>query len=570
VSVAILVIVAACGPFLFGLPVDWMLSAADANFALLLVHGYNLALHAGQWWPRWVSVENSGLGAPVFYYYGRVPFLVSALLGTILHCGDVASLLLAFCLFRVLAFWSCRLWLRHHVDAWAADVGALVFTAIPFAMMYNPVVRVGFAETAATALLPFLFLLGDQEIRDWRGAVRHIALLAVVYAGIASIHLPQFMLGFAVVGLYSLLRAGGYAFLIQVAGAFGGLLLAADAVVPALRMQALITPAAWENNQYVNIRNNFLFTPARFHLMRTLSGEIWIYSTWFLCMGLVGIALFHPRLQALRSEKRFRALTMTLGLSLLAMTPVFWPVWVYIGPLRKVQFPWRLMPAALVAASGLAATLVAGRPARRKLCLGLLAILIALQFADVGLGAFNSLSSFGQRHPLPTVLKDRAPKFVPWSARESPLYANPRSSAPEYIPASAHRAGWHIAKKFLVPGDNGNAVPPSPPSGLHETEGADGVISLEGQLTAPLSLDLPLFYFPDESAFGSPHVQVHPDAATGMAQLQLPARAIALQITHTATPPSVRVGHEISAAGAVLILMCFGASFIRREQTEKP
>jgi hypothetical protein len=566
-GVAILVICAACGPFLFGLPVEGLMSAADANFALLLVHGYILALHAGHWWPRWLPAANSGFGAPVFYYYGRLPFLVSALIGTLLHCGNAASLLLGFCLFRILAFWSSRFWLRRHVDAWAADCGALVFTALPFAMLYNPIVRVGFAETAATALLPFLFLLADEEIRARRDALRHIALLAVVYGAIALIHLPQCMLGFAVIGLYSLLRAGGYAFLVQAAGALGGLLLAADAVLPALRMQALITPGAWENSPYVNVRNNFLFTPARYHLMRLLSGEIWIYGTWIFCMGLVLLALFHPRLQGQRRDKRLRALWITLALSLLAMTPVFWPAWVYIGPLRKVQFPWRLMPAALVAAGGLAAALLADRPSRRRLCMGLLGILVAVQLADVGMGAFASLSSYGQRHPLPATFKARVPKFVPWSRRESPLYADPRSSAPEYIPAEAHRAGWHIPKTLLAPADRG-AVPPPPPAGLRETEGGDGAISLQGRLAAPLSLDLPLFYFPDESASGSPKVQVQPDVATGMVRLQLPAGAVALQIAHTATPRSVMEGQEISAAGAVLIVLCFGASFLRREQTK--
>jgi hypothetical protein len=563
----VLVMLAACGPFVFGLPVEWVLSAPDANFALMLVHGYAAASHAGQWWPRWLAGGNSGLGAPVFYYYGRLPFLVAALIGTILRVGDVASLLLAFCLFRILAFWSCRLWLRRHVEARAADCGALLFLAIPFAMMYNPLVRVGFAETAATALLPLLFLLAEEADKTWRGAVRTIALLAVVYGTIAAMHLPQYMLGFAVVALYALLRGGKSAFVVQIAGAVGGLLLSADAVLPALPMQSWITPNGWEGNPYVEVRNNFLFTLSRYRLMHALIGEVWIYSSWFLCMGLVCLALFHPRFKAQRYVARFRALWITLGLTLIAMTPVFWPVWVYIGPLRQVQFPWRLMPAALVAAAGLAAAMLSGKPSRQKQCVALLFVGIAIQLADVGMGAFFSLSRFGVGHHWPSPVTVRAPKFVAWSARESPLYAKPRSSVPEYIPAGAHRAGWHIRNERLAPPNDGAIVSPPTPRGLSESEAGDGFIRITGNLAAPVSMDLPLFYFPDESASGSPAVSLHEDAATGMAQLQLPAGEIALRIAHNAKPPSVREGEEISAAGAMLILLLLGASFGTRNKT---
>jgi hypothetical protein len=561
--VAVLLFLAACLPFMFGLPVEWVMSAPDANFALLLVHGYAAAVHAGQWWPRWVPVENAGFGAPVFYYYGRLPFLAAALLGAILRTGDAASLLLTLCLFRILAFWSCRLWLRRHVEARAADCGALLFVAMPFAMMYNPLARVGFAETVATALLPLLFLLAEQAPTTARGVMRTIALLAIVYGAIAAIHLPQCMLGFAVVALYAWLRGGVSAFVLQAAGALGGLLLSADAVLPALRMQSWITPHAWEGNPYVEVRNNFLFTLSRYHLMHALIGEVWIYSSWLLCMGVVCVALFHPRFRAQRATRRVRALWMTVGLSLLAMTPVFWPVWVYIGPLRQVQFPWRLMPATLVASAGLAAALLGGRPSRQKQGLALLSVLVAIQLADLGLGAFVSLSPFGKRHHWPPSVIVRAPKFVAWSARETPRYALPRSSVPEYLPAAANRAGWHFENERLAPPNDGTVASPPTPRGLAESESGDGVLRLTGRLAAPVSMDLPLFYFPDESVSGSPAVSIQADPATGMARLQLPAGEIALRVAHQATPPSVRWGEAISAGSAIVILLCLAVSLGR-------
>ena len=205
----------------------------------------------------------------------------------LLHLSAATGLLLGLGVVRLAAFFTCRAWLRRHSGAAAADCGALAFLAIPVVMTLNTVGRIGFAEATATALIPLLFLCLDPRTMSRHAAARQIAWLGLIYAMLASTHLPQTLLAFAVASLYAFLLQGFRSLLINTAGAGCGLLLAGPSVVPAVLMQRFIISSGWRGDPYVDIRNNFLFTITRFHQWHLIAQEFYLYSSWLLCASVL-------------------------------------------------------------------------------------------------------------------------------------------------------------------------------------------------------------------------------------------------------------------------------------------
>lgn len=552
--VAVLVALSVGGPLAFGLPYFGRLSGSDSNFALQLVTGYMHALHAGVWFPRWLPEANSGLGSPVFYFYGRLPFLIAALIGTVLHVSDVAALLLCMGTFRAAAFFTCRAWLRRQATPRAADCGALAFVALPFAMMGNPVARVGFAETVATAFIPLVFLLLDDAGTSRCWAARKIAGLALVYAAMASSHLPQTLLVFVVAGVYVLIRRGGSGLLVNLAGTGLGLLMAGESVFPALLMQPLINAHAWRNNAYVELHNNFLFTRSRFQLYGFHSLDLYLYTSWFLCLGALVWAVMTRVTGSRRYDRQWLAQVITLSLCLLGITPVLRPVWLAVPPLQTLQFPWRLFPAGLAILAALLATLVEGKHARRTTCISILAVLVLGQEAIAAAGEFIGRAGPGDRQHVPSFVANTVPVYMAWLDRESAENRLKRSSAPEYLPAAATADGWHISgDETRVVFGSSLAVPMTVlPATLQEYKTPSGELGLHGSLPSPEYVVLPEFFFPDEKVEGSPDVSVKLDRSTGLAGLMLPAGPVSVRIAHVLKPRGVRLGYVTSALAVVL------------------
>jgi uncharacterized membrane protein len=97
-------------------------------------HGFLAELRAGQWYPRWLSSSNQGLGAPSFYFYAPFPFYVSAALDVLWPLphgpdfGPVAAAVLAIILSGLAMFALLR---SLHGPRVGLPV-ALVFMAMPY------------------------------------------------------------------------------------------------------------------------------------------------------------------------------------------------------------------------------------------------------------------------------------------------------------------------------------------------------------------------------------------------------------------------------------------------------
>ena len=567
----VLTLLAVVGPFLFGLPVPGYLSGSDGNFALDLTRGYIGSLHAGVWFPRWLPEANAGFGSPVFYFYGRLPFLVAAILGAALRLGAVTALLAGFAFFRALAFFTCRTWLRGHACPRAADCGALAFVALPFAMSLNPVTRIGYAETAATAFLPLLFLALDTAMASRRRTVLPVAGMGLTFAALACTHLPQLLLAAAVTLVYAVARRSLAGVLTHLLGLGLGLLLAAASILPALGLRSSISASAWSDSPYLDVCQNLLFTSARFQLYGLYALDLELYSTWLLCAAVLLLCLWNQAGENQAGEKRDEgswdrapgetgrlpfALALTLVLLLLAMTGAAAPFWRHLPSLHIIQFPWRLFPSALTLTAVLLTLWVSGRERRQHLCLLVGGVLVLSQLMAAGTGAY--LSDTTAAHPrLAGRIALALPVYVPWAQRDLPGNAQKRSFVPEYLPAGARRAGWYIGpgEDQLLPGAGGASVSVLPP-GLAEMREPDGALHLTGTLAEPRSLVLPTFFFPDEMTLGQSAASVRLDPATGLARIDLPAGWVEVTLNHSRPLRILRDSHLAGVLGAVLLLLC--------------
>ena len=179
-----------------------------------------------------------------------------------------------------------------------------------------------------------------------------------------------------------------------------------------------------------------------------------------------------------------------------------------------------------------------------------------MQVTITAVGAFAWLSNSSLAHRLPEKILYRLPAYVPWQLRETPAYSSLRSFPPEYIPATAGAAGWHISldQRRIVPGARGTARPSTLPTSLQQSETSKGDVKLHGQLSAPASVLLASFFFPDEELIGISPAALSLDAATGLTRIALPAGFISVRLDHRAIMPDVLLG---DIASALLISLLF-------------
>ena len=557
VVVGLLMFLSVAGPFVFGLPVNGDQSCIDGNFALELTKDYMAALRGGVWLPHWLPSTNNGFGSPAFYFYGRLPFLVAAYLGNLLHLGPVGALIAGFLVFRFIAFFTCRAWLLPYSGKRAADIGALVFLALPFAMSFNPITRVGFAETAATAFVPLLFLALDAVLVGRNRMAWAVPVLALVYALLAVIHPLQVVLAFAVSLLYVLVWGSARGVLVNFCGLGLGLLVAGASWLPALSMQSMINATAWTSTFWIELWNNFLFTPLQFRIWRLNELNIWIYGTWLLCAGVIVVCLRTHNAAWRDQAPRQRVQLLCLAVVLVAMTGLARPFWSVIHSLRIIQFPWRLFPCGLAITGGLMAGWTASNLRRQRKVLFLVSGLIVVQCLVVMLGGYLSFSNVRKQHHVSSVLLTRVPLYVPRAQRMLPAYADRRNYAAEYLTAGAHAAGWHLDdnNEHMVPSRAISTVP-ALPAGLRVTTEADGSVAVRGFLGQPTTILLPQLYFPDEVTVGGAARNLSLDEKTGLAKLDLPAGQVTLAMTHDGVLPALERGRRMSVLGAFLLLLC--------------
>jgi len=497
------------------------------------------ALNQAQGWPlpRWSAIGNAGLGTPMFYFYPPGAYFAASGVAAVLPKLPSATILgLTMVLFRAGAVLTCALWLRRHVGMRAALVGGALYALMPYIAIFNPQVRFAFAEMAASTVLPLIFLAADAG----KGRLlRTIVWIAPAIALMALVHLPTLVLTGGLVVAYAAMLGSTWTsrarqLLAAAIGVILGLGLAGATLVPAILLLKEVSPDILELS-FMQPEQSFLFRPVVSSLTR---GE-----NYFLHLGLIApilaAALGVPA--ALRLRGWSRAALVTLAIAVFLTLPISAPLWSLPLPLRRVQFPWRLLVSVSLFGAALATVgLVQLNGAARRI---VLLVGVAFAAAWIGLAVFRSDRGRGDL------------------VRTQEALASPGAYAMEYFPAVGGRS-WTPFRDQGAAGMRRHAdeVSGCPQHHALRSEPVLGGIQFDVSGCAGPTI-LPQLYFPGWSAAASTTPPA-PDPDTGLVVVTVPEGRREIVLRRSATWEDL-AGTRVSVASLIVWMVLAIASATR-------
>lgn len=313
--------------------------AHSASFNYDWAVAYRAEIRSGVLLPRHLTALWGGLGGYDFFFYGPLPFWVSAVLVSPLCIGCSAEfeLVVATSAFWALSGCSIYLFLRRYFGKYPAAVGAVAFLFLPYHLLIDWYVRQAIGEFAAYAFLP-LIAYGIDEIRLRRGGKW---VLSLGVAGTLLCHLPTALLAAHVfaavvllVGVEKLRRADGAPIFFRDVVLWGslGALLSSFYWFPAIAMINLVDQDLLYTTHYTAER--WLFAIG----LKQEAPEFALTVLWSF------LVILPVTLYAAFRASGFARLWIVVPFSLLillnlSISAFIWENWI----IQRVQFPWRLM-----------------------------------------------------------------------------------------------------------------------------------------------------------------------------------------------------------------------------------
>lgn len=386
------------------------------------LHIYRLAelsrlIRAGVFYPRWSPNFYFGYGYPIFNYYAPLSYYVGLLFDFLPVVGPVGAVKSVFVLGTALSGLGMYGFVRDNFGRYAGLVAAVVYVYAPYIHYVDPHARGVLAETFsfgvwAMALWAFDRLRCEATTWNWLTAVFGMAaivlthnLMAMIFAGLLLAWiLWQMMSGVSGQGAGggSMFQVSGFKlgwlqseiqnskFKIHPVIAYGlGIFLAAFFWLPVgLERNAVnLGTLVGEEGSHFDFRQHFLSIRELFSFSAWLD---WGASEPFYLLNLgvaqwllggLGIGLLIWSLWRHRLQKRaeWQALFFAIAavVLILLMLPVATPLWEAIPLLPFIQFPWRLLGAAvsmLAVLSGYAVFVLGGWWPKRQVLITAVAI----------------------------------------------------------------------------------------------------------------------------------------------------------------------------------------------------
>jgi hypothetical protein len=328
------------------LPVSWSgnVIGHDLLSHLVMSRYFIDQLAAGEWYPRWLAGLNDGLGGPVMFFYGPVPYYITALFRPLVGSDPEGwrQLGLAAALAVMASGFTAYAWLRRLGGDSAALIGALLYMAAPYHLMVDLYQRVAFAELWGFVWMPLMLWQVHAVVEGRRRAVFG---LAACYALLIMTHMPTTLLFSAVPPLYALWlspkgsRQRGGAMV--AGGMLLGIGLSAVYLLPALLLQSFVQLDAMGSGKFY-YGNNFLFYGPRFDPGKT-DGDLHYLGIVMggMAMVIVGVYELGKRLLPLAGARTAHFWAMAGAIAFFMLLPLSKPVWELLPVLQKVQFPSR-------------------------------------------------------------------------------------------------------------------------------------------------------------------------------------------------------------------------------------
>jgi hypothetical protein len=293
--------------------------------------GFAQQLFSGHIYPRWLPDMSAGTGSPVFYFYGPLPFYLTAPFHLI--AGPRLAVLLGMWLMLALSGHAFQALAADFVGATAALIASLAYMAMPYHFLVDIWLRSDFGELGAYIFIPLCLLC---VFRLTSGPAWTFALTASL-AGLLLSHLPSALLFAPFLTVFCLYAAtrGDFATTIARAATAAALSLgvAAAYIVPALLLQNLIHAANWDT--YLPAQN-LLF--ARHNLAFELFLDAIAVVAFTNGAIIVTTAIQRNRWHSFAPWAIFAAAALILTL------PVSADLWDLLPKaFNKIQFAWRAL-----------------------------------------------------------------------------------------------------------------------------------------------------------------------------------------------------------------------------------
>ena len=304
--------------------------------------------HAGLLTPHWITGANYGAGEPRFVFYPPASWALGALLGLLLPWTWVPSVFTFLALFA--GGCTARAMARQWMPSPAATLTGGLYLANPY-LLFTAYERSAYGELLAAAWIPLLLLYALRPVGGWR---QRLVPLALILAALWFTNAPA-----AVMGCYLAVFSSFFA---ATARRWREPLFAIAAVALGTTLAGVYVYPAWYEQRWVQIarstasgmriEDSFLFghTGEPFHdqVLRTAS---WI-AVSILAAAALGAVFAYRRRETAVLWRTLLAISAGILLLLFGFSA---PLWNWLPELHFLQFPWRWLLVAGLAAAALLA-----------------------------------------------------------------------------------------------------------------------------------------------------------------------------------------------------------------------
>ncbi len=351
---------------------DHILDSDDYRHHAARTANYALALRQGQFPVRWAPNLNDGYGYPSFNYTYPIPYLTASLFhfsGASVQQSVNFAVLSAVLLGAAGCFLLIKFITKSNL---AATIGALVYSLSPYPLL-NVFWRGAIGEIFFIAMVPFLFLgtIASLQATSKTKKLGALLLVSLTTALLILSHFPSLLILFPAILLliWLLVRKSQIRLTIKVlmpllSAALLGTLMSAWYWLPALVERKFITYDSGASlKQYLN---QFVSLQSLLDIGRTIQIDAYFKNVIQIGAGsliiliLAVFTLYKNRFcKNSISKDHFKnkknnyliwGITVFIG-SLLLMTPAAKFIWERVMVVQLLQFPWRILWLAALAAS---------------------------------------------------------------------------------------------------------------------------------------------------------------------------------------------------------------------------
>lgn len=317
--------------------------SGDFGFHTQALISFYQSLSSGILIPRWSSLFCQGFGYPHFRYFYKLPYYAGSLFH-FLGLSFISSTKLVFVSSYCGAGLSSYLWLKKRFSKLAAFTGAIFYLFAPYHLInlhFHHVI----GENMVFALLPILLLSVDRLFEEKkRKQLIWFLLVVFVFCLIILTHHIASLLSFVIILGYGLAQFKKKSFLMLIIGLLASCLLTAFHWLPVALESNLVHQSQMHQVAF-HSSIDFLTTPWYWgFLFQGSDGKTASNIGYFhiLILIVAGIVIFKKEKQVVKES---HLLVYFFGLTivcLLAMQPIWKPVWESLPILSNFHFATRL------------------------------------------------------------------------------------------------------------------------------------------------------------------------------------------------------------------------------------